>query len=656
MNTLVHLRRLALSLMLPLALAMPVANAQPANEWANCQEVTDPDVADRMQLCSAHAGCKLVLKVHKTCTAVRGFMDRLGDSIGQGVKTLFGYRKEIQPDNLWDAAQTDSTRRLDELPSVRDTSATIREGLGKSGKQLLEGRTSAGNSFAYYGDSKDGRMDGWGTMVSSNGAIQRGQFRGGTFDGTGELVTADGMRGSGQFQRGGIQAGAVANSAGSVSEGRFENGRLAEGTFKYADGRREEGRFDTRTQNLTEGSKYATSGELLEKGSFRNGQLEVGERYSNGQVVATVDRPRQEREQTEARQATELERLRRERAEREQAAAERERQFHAELQHANPGQLYALADQWREQGDADKARQALRAMVTRFPDHALTASAVSQLNRLNAAVLAPPASPVTRPTSGGSGSGGGRTSGGLAGRDCVARVHDAMRTAIERGKQQNATFAHGVSGRFEQRIAEMRMEALQLCGNDSAVEQDRRQAQDYLQQLRDGCSPRSIQQLGQWKRAVCDNEFGDPAKPHEVDQHRRFFVLFQEEHNRLMNELRGGRVAPAAPTVAANAGAVPASLRSKFGDPQGDICQGDGSSFRYPGLEQAINIADPSSPTVKIRAAIVGLDVMIDALQRCNPSGTAQQQMLERFRTQRSAALNNCRALVTRDNCLESPF
>jgi len=75
---------------------------------------------------------------------------------------------------------------------------------------------------------------------------------------------------------------------------------------------------------------------------------------------------------------------------RSQAAAEAEsgkagRDFKAKLTTANAGQLFAMADEFERAGDTDKAGQALRALLTRFPDHGLAVTAAQRLTALPAA-------------------------------------------------------------------------------------------------------------------------------------------------------------------------------------------------------------------------------------------------------------------------------
>jgi hypothetical protein len=74
------------------------------------------------------------------------------------------------------------------------------------------------------------------------------------------------------------------------------------------------------------------------------------------------------------------------------AAADRaDKAFKAKLATGNAGQLFALADELRAEGDTDKARQVLRALVSRFPDHPLSANAANQLSQMGSSTS--PSSP-----------------------------------------------------------------------------------------------------------------------------------------------------------------------------------------------------------------------------------------------------------------------
>lgn len=60
-------------------------------------------------------------------------------------------------------------------------------------------------------------------------------------------------------------------------------------------------------------------------------------------------------------------------------AARAEQQFRASLQAMNPGQMLARADELNSQGDARRAREVLRTMMSRFPDHPMSLIAARQL-------------------------------------------------------------------------------------------------------------------------------------------------------------------------------------------------------------------------------------------------------------------------------------
>jgi hypothetical protein len=59
-----------------------------------------------------------------------------------------------------------------------------------------------------------------------------------------------------------------------------------------------------------------------------------------------------------------------------------ERDFKAQLTRLNAGQLYVMADEMKTAGKPAQAREALHALITRFPDHALAGNAASMLATL----------------------------------------------------------------------------------------------------------------------------------------------------------------------------------------------------------------------------------------------------------------------------------
>lgn len=80
-----------------------------------------------------------------------------------------------------------------------------------------------------------------------------------------------------------------------------------------------------------------------------------------------------------AKQAVENEAIAKEAAEKE-ASAMAEKQFRNTLKMLNAGQLFSKADELSSSGDPLKAREVLRALVSRFPDHPLANTAAQKMS------------------------------------------------------------------------------------------------------------------------------------------------------------------------------------------------------------------------------------------------------------------------------------
>lgn len=628
----------------------PGAWAQETNEWANCQEVTDPDVRDRMDLCVAHAGCKLVLKVHRTCTAVRGFVDRLGQSIGQGVKTLFGVRRDIQPDNLWDAVQTDNTRQLDELPVVKETTTRIREALAKSKPEIETGRNRRGVEYVILGEKADPtRAERWLMVLESDGEMKRAQYVNGQLQ-LGDVIRIgeDGgtTRVVGPLQGGLLTGqGAQVNPAGTVSEGLYIQGGLTQGSRRYPTGERDEGQFEKvgNASVLVQGSKYGRDGALTEKGVFRNGELVVGERYANGQVVATVDADRALREQAQARQRAELQRLGEDKTRREAEAAQREQAFKDQLQRANAGELFALADQWREQRDADKARQALRALITRFPNHPLATAAAGQL------VPDPPTTTPAGATPGAVVRASLGEPGTRSGTPSAAGSAGPRTVSLDDTRRQCTPPAAAI-----RQAAELTCEGYRMIApDDSGTNRHSRECYNNLRGMSDDALVRGLDPWVNPQTLQADSarmNYRNAQASRWFGPLRRLEMEAAVCTEKLVNDARNG-VASAAP--AANAPSTVGRTGQRFGPPQGNACRGEPLS--HPQLESALAALPQHSPSVLIRGAIVGIDIQLEAYRQC-PRTPDVSQMIQSLENQRSQALTTCRQIVSTDNCLVSPF
>lgn len=80
-------------------------------------------------------------------------------------------------------------------------------------------------------------------------------------------------------------------------------------------------------------------------------------------------------------------------AARAKQAAQEEAEFEASLNRLGPGQLFAKADELQAAGEIDKARRMLRALIARFPDSPLAATAAQQLSGTGWSAPAPRATP-----------------------------------------------------------------------------------------------------------------------------------------------------------------------------------------------------------------------------------------------------------------------
>ena len=370
-------------------LAHGTANAQNP-QWDCDAEITDPDQKWTAELCSAHAGCKLVFAIQKGCVKTKRFLTGLRDAIGEGTKSLFGYRKEITPDAIFEASTSDNLKAAGSKPELAETARSIKEKVRSAGKSELQGSTQSGGTYKYYGDVVDGKSTGVGTTIFSNGKIERGNYVNNNLEGLGEVMVVDRERYVGGYTNGSkYGTGAIAFETGTLASGRFEGGDMIEGKYVAPSGRLLVGTFNS--GRLEKGAIYYPNGALQSKGEYENGVLVQGKSFDQlGKVTdvttlldrytkiatdttAANDRAKREREQEiTSRAAADKQKV--------DAMARDERQFQTSLNSLNVGQLFAKADELKSQGDSAKSRDALRALIARFPNHALATTAAQQLS------------------------------------------------------------------------------------------------------------------------------------------------------------------------------------------------------------------------------------------------------------------------------------
>jgi hypothetical protein len=309
-------------------------------EIASCAEIRDEATQTQAEICSTYLPCKMVFSLQQSCTNARRFLTRLQTSIGEGVKTLFGRRKEATAAAVFDATLSDVALRAGQSEEWKALSAPVSASVAKAGDTVLQGKDGSG-AWVYAGDARNGQANGAGTMVTSAGEVRRGSFKDGKLDGAAEVASVDGQRKIGSYA-GGLQTGYGMNllADGRRFTGTYKNGAMVEGTLYRADGSK------------------------LESGAYRNGELEVGQRFNErGEFLSEVNQPRDRflAARVPAPQP----------AVAQVSVPASSSVSDDPLKRMSAGELFSRADELREAGDNDGAQKSLRALVARFPDHEL---------------------------------------------------------------------------------------------------------------------------------------------------------------------------------------------------------------------------------------------------------------------------------------------
>lgn len=423
-------------------LAHGSANAQ--NPQLDCDaDITDPDQKWTAELCSAHAGCKLVFAIQKGCVKTKRFLTGLRDSIGEGTKSLFGYRKEITPDAIFDASLSDNLKAGSAKPEIAENAKIIKEKVRSAGNTELSGQGTNGTTWKYYGDVVDGKATGVGTQIYSNGHIWRGGFVAGRSEGLAETVMPETNRRVGYFKEGRQNLeGALLTETGALFAGHYKEGRIVEGKLVLPGGARFEGTFVDGNPDV--GKRYRENNTLASEGKYEKNTLVDGKSYdSSGKVTeVTILRDREAKVAADTAAANDRAKREREQEIASRAAADKqkadamardEQQFQASLNSLNVGQLFAKADEFKSQGDSAKSRDALRALIARFPNHALATTAAQQLS--GSASSAEPRSGITQSASASSSGQGVNAGAGTTFKSICHRDWEKLSKAV---RQQTA--------------------------------------------------------------------------------------------------------------------------------------------------------------------------------------------------------------------------
>lgn len=367
-----------------------VASAQVNPEISSCAELKDEATKLQADLCSAHAGCKLVMGIQSACAKVKSFLNRLGAvrsaedpqptkaepapassspfgallGVLDKVKSALTGEKPVTANQVFEASLTEQQKRVQENDADwKNKSEEIRSTVRSRKESVV---SSAGEIYAGEVDGR-GVASGWGVKMQSNGTLYRGQFQDGNPYGEVDALRPDGERAIGsvgafsQLQGKGL----VLTSDGSQYRGNFSAGRL--------DG--------------PGGEERRPDGTVVRRGTFQAGHLHVGQVLNpDGSVQAEVDKPREARLAEEARVKAESEARRlaeQERAaneERKRAlAAQQAQEYQQKLANMSVGELFAYADELKAAKQEAKAREVRRLLVARFPDHALALQTAQQM-------------------------------------------------------------------------------------------------------------------------------------------------------------------------------------------------------------------------------------------------------------------------------------
>ena len=359
------------------ALIPSFSTAQTDTNPANCNEITEPDMQFQADLCKAHAGCNLVYTIHNTCVKAKKFLTNLKEAIGEGTKSFFGFKKEITPEAVWQANLSESAKELGRKAEWREYLNLVDSVAKPNLKETALTQTLAGNQIVRYGNLENNNLQGYGIQFTSTGEMNRGNYTNGRLTGSGDIVYSNQTRATGQFFEGKLNGmGISSHPNGAVSNGFIENGFIKNGTYTFSNGVSWTGSFTSDNGlSFEKGEKRRTDGSIIESGTFdKSGQLDVGKKFSPyGRVTEEVDKAKERELLASAQRAKEAE-ADRKKASENQAAEQRrkdgivrvEQDYRNSLNTLNAGQLFAKADELSTSGDNTKARDVLRALVSRF--------------------------------------------------------------------------------------------------------------------------------------------------------------------------------------------------------------------------------------------------------------------------------------------------
>lgn len=229
--------------------------AQAQGTPANCDSVvTDPDIKFAEDICSAHVGCALVVKIQHACVAAKSFLKKIGDFF-----TLSG-RQPITSNDVFDAASPSPNpdprvkRYIGEARAAAQAAIT-----GPAASKLVTVRTSTGPGV-WQATTEGNRVASGPGLIFSGTGLLRGNFKDGLLHGPAQVVyTAGNSAGQmtvGTFRGGSLNGpGAFQRADGGAHVGEFAEGRrIGLHTFTFADGRSRIELFDENGNRVASGA------------------------------------------------------------------------------------------------------------------------------------------------------------------------------------------------------------------------------------------------------------------------------------------------------------------------------------------------------------------------------------------------------------------
>ena len=465
----------------------------------------------------------MVMGIHNTCVKVKNYLTNLKELIGNGTKTLFGYKREVTPDAVAQVSLTGPMRVIEQRPGVADTAKKIQEDVNSVVKKELIGGYGD-NRWVYYGEQENGKAKGKGIRIYSDGEIQRGHFQD-DLNGAGEMISPrTGARYVGEYssgQRSG--SGVLLKSNNVIIDAIWRNDDPEKGVQINSNNTRFEGTFSSDGGPLN-GKRYKSDGTLHEEGLFEKSVLTVGKKYdSTGQVAEEVNLPRdrelaaanaiaveqkRKREAEIARQEAEMARQSAEQRKKDDALAA-EVAYRNSLNTMNAGQLFAGADEFLAR-DKTKAREMLRILVSRFPDHPLAAAAAQQMATMSAASAGSAnAAANNNSNTGAPASSGGSAGGSKAGLQLSC--NDSLEPYLSSLPNFSASVLRGVVSSLRSESAKHLSSAKAGRLNLSQISGYQQQLQEYKNSGRQALENHRSLTAGPLNAAVCNPADGSQA-------------------------------------------------------------------------------------------------------------------------------------------------